>query len=289
MVGCGCLCVEYDVVESWDGFKWAVGRGRGHEYDVEVLSKGELSVLRALGSVASKDVVFCDVGAFVGYYTVRLAARVREVHSFEPNPVSRATLLRNVELNRLSNVKVYPYALGDRSEVRRLYLMAPGSTLLEGYGGWGCVDVEVKTLDEVLDWVDVVKVDVEGYEWNVVQGMMGLIRRCRPFIVVEHHDFRHYKINTYGLIKDLLKREGYRVVYLTEPHRFYWHGSRPVGVVKPLLVNHWVNHCLRNVMEGRDWYYGLPYDWWWGMSLVDFIYELPEHVEKEELWVKLLE
>ncbi|MEM2446518.1 MAG: FkbM family methyltransferase [Candidatus Bathyarchaeia archaeon] len=281
--------VGFEVVESWDGLKWAIGRGEGHKEDVEALGKSEFSVLRALRSVASKDMVFCDVGAFVGYYSVRLAPRVREVHAFEPNPVSRGTLLKNVELNGLSNVKVYPYALSDKSGVGKLHLMASGSTLLEGYGGWGCVEVEVKAMDEVLDWVDLVKVDVEGYEWRVVQGMMGLIRRCKPFMVIEHHDFRHYRVNTYGLIKDALKREGYKMVYLTDPHRFYWHGSRPVGDVKFLLVNHWVNHCVKNLMEGRPWYHGLPYEWWWGMSLVDFIYELPEHVEGEELWVKLLE
>ncbi|MEM2196421.1 MAG: FkbM family methyltransferase [Ignisphaera sp.] len=280
---------QFEVAVSWDGFKWFVSRDERLKHSVEVLSKGELSVLRALRSIASKDMIFCDVGAFVGYYTCRLAPYVREVHSFEPNPVSRTILLKNVELNGLGNVKVHPYALGDKSEVKKLYLMASGSTLLEGYGGLEVVDVEVKPMDDVVDWADLVKIDVEGYEWNVVRGMMNIIRRCKPVIVIEHHDFRHYRIATYDLIKNTLKAEGYIPVYITEPHRLYWHSSKPISEIRDIIVDHWINYCIMNIKEGKPWYYGLPCTWWWGMNLVDFIHELPEHVDAEYEWVKRLD
>jgi hypothetical protein len=68
------------VAESWDGFKWYIV----DEHSKVVLSKGELSVLRALQLLPCD--VFVDVGAHVGYYTVRMARKCREVIAFEPNP-----------------------------------------------------------------------------------------------------------------------------------------------------------------------------------------------------------
>jgi len=280
---------SYEIVESWDGFKWAIGKGKGHEHDAEVLSKGEISVLKTLKSIVSSDMVFCDVGAFAGYYTVRLAPLVREVHSFEPNPISRDTLIKNIELNRLTNVKVYPYALGDRNEVKKLYLRAPSSTLLEGYGGLGSVDVEVKKMDELIDWIDIAKIDVEGYEWNVVQGMAKLIEKCKPTLIIEHHDFRGYRISTCDVIKNLLKSIGYHAINVTEPHKLYYHSSKPLSKIRDVISNYWINYCITNIISGRAWYHGLPYTWWWGMSLTDFIHEIPEHVEKEEQWIKLID
>jgi FkbM family methyltransferase len=272
------------IVESWDGFRWLIES----ESDKVVLSKGELSVLRAFSTLPCD--VFVDIGAHIGYYTVRLARKCREVIAFEPNPINRAKLLRNVELNGLTNVVVYPYACGEARYKAKLWLADTGSTLLEGYVRGESVEVDVVPVDDLVERADVVKVDVEGYEWRVVQGMSKLIDRCKPTLVIEHHDFRHYKISDYPKIRDFLRSRGYMELYLTTPHRLYYHTSRPLNTIKPLIATHWINHCVINLEQGRPWYYGLPYTWWWGMNLVDFIYEIENHVLRpdEPLWVELL-
>jgi precorrin-6B methylase 2 len=103
------------IAESWDGFKWFIES----ESDKVVLSKGELSVLRALSILPCS--VFLDIGAHIGYYTVKLARRCNRVVAFEPNPVNRAKLLRNAELNGLTNVVVYPYACGEARYKKTCY------------------------------------------------------------------------------------------------------------------------------------------------------------------------
>jgi hypothetical protein len=77
---------------------------------------------------------------------------------------------------------------------------------------------------------------------------------------------------------------------LTTPHRLYYHKSRDLNIIKSLIADHWINYCILNLEQGRPWYYGLPYTWWWGMNLIDFIYEIREHVLRpdEPLWVELL-
>lgn len=272
------------VAESWDGFRWLIA----DEYSKVVLSKGELSVLRALQLLPCT--VFIDVGAHVGYYSVRMARRCREVIVLEPNPKNREVLLKNLELNNLSNVTVLSYAAGESRYKARLWLAGTGSTLLEGYVAGESVEVDVVPLDEVVEHADIVKIDVEGYEWNVVQGMKSLLAKHKPALVIEHHDFRHYKTQSYPKIKQYLKDLGYVEIYLTTPHRLYYHRSGDLNVIKSLIADHWVNHCIINLEQGRPWYYGLPYAWWWGMNLIDFIHEIGEHVLRsdEPLWVELL-
>lgn len=280
--------VKPNVERSWDGFLWLVEE----EGDREVLSKGELSVLRALYTLSERMrvEVFADVGANRGYYTVRMAGRCGRVVAFEPNPLNRAKLVRNVELNGLRNVTVLPYACGEARYRAKLYPAGSGSTLLEGFVSTEPIEVEVVPLDEVLDRVDLVKIDVEGYEWYVLQGARRLIESCKPVLVIEHHDFRHYGTRHYPKIKEFLRGRGYVELFLTTPHRLWYPRSRSLEAVKPLIAHHWIQHCIKNLEEGRPWYWGLPYTWWYGMNLVDFIYEIPEHVLRpdEPEWVSRL-
>jgi FkbM family methyltransferase len=276
------------MAESWDGFKWFIEK----DSDKEVLSKGEISVLRALYSISGAlgSEVFVDVGAYKGYYTVRMAKRCRQVIAFEPNPENRRILEENVRLNGLNNVTIYPYAVGEARYRAKLYPRASGSTLLEGYVNAKPVEVEVIPLDEIVDRADIVKIDVEGYEAKVIEGAKGLIEQLKPTLVIEHHDFRHYKIRSYEEISSYLRELGYIELYLTEPHRLYYHRSRPLEVIRPLIADHYVNMCIMNITRGLPWYHGLPYTWWWGMNLIDFMHEIKEHVLRpdEPEWVENL-
>jgi len=280
--------VEYELAESWDGFKWAIRRGDKYAHDRVVLSKGELSVLRAFTLLASKDKVFVDVGAHVGYYAVRMAKLYKHVYVFEPNPDNRAGLMLNMELNGLDNVTVYPYALGDSEGVTKFYLKSTSSSLIPVPDAYDVIDVAVKRMDDVIDCADVVKIDVEGWELHVLKGMERIIDECKPAIEIEHHEFRGYNVDAYQAIRQMLKERGYVMLFLTTPHRLYYHRSNDLSAIKPLVVHHWIAYCIYNLERGRPWYYGLPYTWWWGMNLMDFILELPEHVDKEEEWIERL-
>jgi FkbM family methyltransferase len=272
------------IATSWDGFKWLIE----DESDRVVLSKGELSVLRALYALPCST--FVDVGAHVGYYTVRMARRCERVIAFEPNPSSRAKLLKNVELNGLTNVTVYPHAAGEARYRARLWLAGTSSTLLEGYVRGESVEVDVVPVDDLVEHADVIKVDVEGYDWRAVRGMARLIDRCRPVLAIEHHDFRHYRISDYPRIKRFLRERGYIEMYLTGAHRLWYPLDRPLEPVRDLIAHHWIQHCINNLERGLPWYYGLPYTWWWGMDFIDFIYEIREHVLRpdEPEWTERL-
>lgn len=128
--------------------------------------------------------VIVDVGANVGYYTLLAGKHLRgtgHVHAVEPAPDNLAVLKRNLMLSRLGNVTVHPYAAGRRHERRTFYLTEWGGT--HGLYGSdfsrlvGQMEVSVVPLDEAIQsTVDLVKIDVEGAELEVLDGMKRILR-----------------------------------------------------------------------------------------------------------------
>lgn len=134
-----------------------------------------------LAAIQPGDVLW-DVGANVGYYTKRFAEAVGpdgQVFAFEPFPDSVTRLRTAVEA--YPHVTVLSIGLGAEAAVARMQVGGDdlGATNRIATDGDG-VDVEISTGDAVLATdrataPNVVKIDTEGYELDVVQGMAGLL------------------------------------------------------------------------------------------------------------------
>lgn len=133
---------------------------------------------------------FIDVGAHVGTWTLAFAKHVKRVFAFEPNRKPFALLCAGVALNQLSNVYPWPGALGSTNGVAGLKHVSSD--------GGGNKIVPINEADErvpisKLDGLDglysynpsLVKIDVEGYELEVLRGMEKVLTRARPHIIFE--------------------------------------------------------------------------------------------------------
>jgi FkbM family methyltransferase len=147
--------------------------------------------LRLLPRLADPRRVSLDIGANRGVYSYALLKCSAAVHAFEPNPKLFAMLSRWAT----GRVELHPFALGDRAGTMALNIPKSsrgrgfsnqGGTLLPVAREFASVPVEVKRLDD-LDLGDVgfIKLDVEGYEREVLAGGIKLLRRCRPVLLVE--------------------------------------------------------------------------------------------------------
>jgi FkbM family methyltransferase len=151
--------------------------------------------------LASRADVVLDVGAHVGLYTL-LAAHANpksRIFAFEPHPSVYGRLIRNLTLNGLENVRCMRAACGAREGTAELYEVdvpgvPSGSTLDSRFmkREWGIRSrvVSVLTLDALaagadLGTVDLVKLDTEGTEPQVLEGMRDTLRRHRPVIFCE--------------------------------------------------------------------------------------------------------
>lgn len=113
-----------------------------------------------------------------------------QVIAFEPMGWARRKLLRNIELNRFRNISVEAVALSDQSGRDDVRFRSnwpldgkhqPEANIVES--------IEFETLDSYT-WrtglaVDLMKLDVDGYEQRVLNGGLEQIRRSKPIIVME--------------------------------------------------------------------------------------------------------
>jgi FkbM family methyltransferase len=173
---------------------------------------------RVMNEVRSGDVV-ADIGAFVGLYTVALANRVGEngrVFAFEPDPENHSALRGHVELNGVtSRVQLVRAAVGN-TEGRVSFVAGGASESAIGTPNRsGAAEVDCVRLDNFkpLPRVDILKIDVEGYEELVLKGAAALFADAerRPRIIfVEVHPYAWADVGTTSeSLLGLLASHGY--------------------------------------------------------------------------------
>lgn len=164
-----------------------------------------------------------DCGANLGLFSTMMAARVGPtgaVHAFEPSPPARRDLARVLHLNELTWVVISPCAVADKcgqatfcevleSDVRREASHLSSATRWGFTGGLAhqTIDVPVTTLDRYVSETGIkprlIKIDVEGAEFDVLEGGRECLRECRPLLAVEIHpdsqtgQFDHDRLHRY--------------------------------------------------------------------------------------------
>lgn len=174
-----------------------------------------------------------DIGANIGFFSVVLSHIVGEegrVYSFEPVPANLELL--NTNINRLynKNVTVFNKALGKTSGYISMQSergnMGNSFVVDESQG-----TVELITLDSLNLTPSFIKMDVQGFEYDVLLGGLETLKKYRPVMIIELEDsngsiptsFKNSKENSMELLNELgytlLKIESdYPVDYLCLPN-----------------------------------------------------------------------
>ena len=161
-----------------------------YSYVERLISQDDFEVIRSgcIFHQMHSDTVFVDIGAKVGFYTMLASGKCAVVHAFEPEPTNFARLEANAGLNRNrgKTIHFYNFALGSELGAALLnalltdnYGMATFSSLAKA----DSVEVAIKRLDDVLAIIPqhyLFKVDVEGFELEVLAGCGGVHTRLVP-------------------------------------------------------------------------------------------------------------
>jgi len=150
--------------------------------------------------------IVLDIGANIGIMTVLLARQARRgtVHAFEPMPANFATLKRVVAWFRCANVTLYPIALGNENKIVTMVMPVVDSVHQQGLshvvGGHLAaeagdeIQVDCKRLDDMEAFfapnvrVTAIKIDVQDFEYFVLDGARKLLQMHRPAIYCEMGD-----------------------------------------------------------------------------------------------------
>ncbi len=196
----------------------------------------EAKVLDFLQKLITRPAVFYDIGANIGLYSLIIARMdpAIQVHAFEPEPYNYQKLVRNIQLNRLPNITPHLGAVGAKKQLGQLYLSGQGV----GQGRHSLLKPAAKTYTPTVVWdldsfiaekkappPDFIKIDVEGYEIEVVKGMGKLMKTKKPTLIIEVH---HQLIRKEELYK-LLKKRHYTVELIEQQKKRDFICARPAA------------------------------------------------------------
>jgi len=180
----------------------------------------------------SRRGVILDIGANVGTHSLCFAKHFRSVHAFEPNPTLWPNFERNIALNRLRNVTLHKIGLADSNSELTLQLIDKPNF---GLGTFSTVEqydlpltphatCVVRHAGEYLSEqrivsIDAVKLDVQGFEPEVLAGLSTVLERDRPIIWCEVGSGTLKKIGKEHPFSQLLPFEFQCWRFATEPRR----------------------------------------------------------------------
>ncbi|MBN1189230.1 MAG: FkbM family methyltransferase [Dehalococcoidales bacterium] len=143
--------------------------------------------------------VLLDIGANIGYYTLifaRSAGEEGRVFAFEPEPSNFSLLKKNVEANGYKNVELVQKAVSNETGKSRLFLSRGRSVdhrIFDPQDGRRQIDIEVTRLDDYFkDYsgkIDFIKIDVQGAEGAVIEGMPAILKNHPVKIAMEFNPY----------------------------------------------------------------------------------------------------
>jgi FkbM family methyltransferase len=193
----------------------------------------------------NKESIVLEGGCHIGTHTLKLGLLGKQVLSFEPMTNSNVILRENLKINNITNVTVYNEGLSNKTDVAYFEWIGhnnPGASGLAnnpmGKPSY-TKPIEKKhpvtliTIDSLqLEKLDFIKLDVEGYEINVIEGAIDTIKKCNPIITLEiyenftgNYSLQHAK-STFKILLD----NGYTIHHIQGPDFLFLPSSKPITV-----------------------------------------------------------
>ena len=182
---------------------------------------GEIEMLSAFCKYLKKDDIALDIGANIGHHSIFISLLVGKngkIISFEPISEMIKRFEENIKINNIENIILNKFALSDKSGSYNFYINEDkdiGSSSFINYdNNLKKINVETKTLDELkIKNIKLIKIDVEGYEYNVLLGGKETILQNKPIIILEYSPNYYYKNDNSHCVKILkfLFNHGYAV------------------------------------------------------------------------------
>ena len=193
--------VDIEFIQDFFGIRYRGNLNNNIDFNIYfygAFEKPLLFFLRdTMRAITSPRPVFIDVGANVGQHSLFMAAHGAQVHAFEPFGLVRDQLQRQIEESQLDNITLHPLGLGNDNTRLPFYAPTGSNAGIGSFDAGSTSKGNVRAGDLALargddyfplhgiDRIDLVKIDVEGFEKFALQGLRECLRRTRPVIVCE--------------------------------------------------------------------------------------------------------
>lgn len=194
---------------------------KGLSKDLFIYGKREYLITDYLinSGVLKEGDVALDIGANIGYYALlesKLVGNSGKVYAIEPVSTNLELLQKNIKLNNRKNMQVFHLAIGDKNTSLKVYLhrnfnlCSVKKNQLVNYIGEETVDC--LTVDSFLEGKDapqLIRMDVEGYEYNILKGMTLTVEKPVKILMEIHGSLMTKEESTE--IFSMLRKNGFKV------------------------------------------------------------------------------
>jgi FkbM family methyltransferase len=260
----GSKQVHHHVIDMGGGLKVVVDPDEP-EFGRYIAASGiwEPHIVRSISTTLQPGDCFVDIGANVGVMSFHAAKAVGpdgKVIGFEPNPLNVSAFRRGIAANDFRNVILYPFALSNRREMIGVSSASNGKVLGEAVATQAADVIQAIPGDEILaheSRIDLIKIDIEGYELHAMLGLEGTISRHKPKILCEFNplclkgqgpdEVRRLADLIFGLTSSvqLIEHDGTRTdVHSTEDLLSLWVERDAYMTKAQLLPEGWVHFDL---------------------------------------------
>ncbi len=221
------------------GYNYKISTSSAYEWMRANAVYRDEHILGALLSKLDDQTDGWDIGASIGAYSCLLSMKNKNqgtIYAFEPELKSREKLLHNIQINAIDNIKVYDVALGKEEGELTLVLAddtTAGTHKLEtgaALAHHAVQQVKVMTIDRLMERDSlkvpgVMKIDVEGWEEQVLQGGRKTIasRECKAIMIEMHFSIYAAENDNQRAerITQLLQESGFKKLTWVDPSHLF--------------------------------------------------------------------
>jgi FkbM family methyltransferase len=199
--------------------------------------------------------IVVDVGANIGTLTLLSASLVKKngkVFSFEPHPRTYEYLLKNITLNKFSNIETFCYGVGDKDSVFELTDFSDAKSddttnyIIPNTENVKTTKIKVSCLDNLLPStikrINLLKIDTEGYELFVLRGAENILDKT-DCIYYESYEpgYNRFGYKTQE-VSNLLNRKGFKIFRVV--------GKSYICEIKDL--DNYISYTSENLIAVKD-------------------------------------
>jgi FkbM family methyltransferase len=212
------------ILQTNDGFLMKIDPSKDAGVELSLFQTGtyEKGTLYFITSCLNRGDCFIDIGANIGLMSIfasQCVGNSGKILAFEAHPETHELLQENIALNHIENIDTFNFALGNETGKATIYdnwnVNRGGASLVIHAENSTGFEVDVKTLDEVIQndfQPKMIKIDVEGFEFQVLKGATNTIKNCKPILIIEFSVSRENQYDPFEMI-DFIESFGFYEIF----------------------------------------------------------------------------
>ena len=189
--------------------------------------EAEINIVRDVSNALKEKNVFLDIGSSTGEFSISMAHIFPTVIGVEPLIHSYNQSLVHAKINNISNVRFFNIALGEKKSKTKIYF-PPGANkgiakIISQEKTTNHIEQEVLMLtaddllaDNNIEKIEIIKLDAQGYEYNVLSGMKKILIDFKPIILFD----QFHKKNDVPKVLEIFPRS-YKIFGLSQRKKFF--------------------------------------------------------------------